>query len=724
MGAKLAHDDTALGQPELEKTALDGFYNAAQSLKLYRRAELADEEGDSLIEKLYVDSLPNEHIYQAMMKPNTAFLVGRRGTGKSTIFQRAQHGLKSQPGITSAYVDIKTVFETSQLESDVSSRLSQHDGAFSPGSLSKLLLSQAFIKAVIKEIRDDLEETLKVSLWQRIKAGSKARSVAESLEGLDGLAAEADVEKFLSVTQFRTVTFGNESTQSSASKSNVGADVSVSASAPKVSGTASTEGSASESEKESISYSDVLLRSFNIKDYILRLKEVLTDLGVSKLYVFVDDFSELPEDAMRVVVDTLLSPLNNWSEELVKFKVAAYPGRIYYGEIDQTKIDVFNLDLYNLYGTSDVGVMEDKAIDFTKRLVERRLAFFCGERYLDLFETRGIDEFWRVLFYATMANPRICGHILGYVYESHLLYGAKVGVTGIREAAKRYYEEKIDSYFSLTKFVQESFSERSSNYSLKELVGSIVTKARELRGYRGSSLFTYFGESRPPTSHFHVPTDLGGLLGSLELNFFVTKYFVMSDRDGRRVDIYALNFGLCQKFSIDFGRPRETRAHRTYFIERVFDYTPLLQAYIATNQEIVCDACGQRYDVAELPKLEFFGMLCANCKEGHCKVANLSRRYEAVLRSVDDQLLLPSTEIGIIHTLHSEGRGMFAREIAGELDCSYQLVAKRGKNLDERGLVDRVAADKGRRVYSLTEMTEQAYFSDIPGDALDIDDSH
>ena len=108
---------------------------------------------------------------------------------------------------------------------------------------------------------------------------------------------------------------------------------------------------------------------FNIKEVLLRLKNILGRVGIKHLYVLVDDFSELPEDAMKVVVDTLLAPLNNWSEELIKFKIAAHPHRVYYGKIDKTKIDEIYLDIYRLYGTTDVSAMEEKAIDFTKRLV-------------------------------------------------------------------------------------------------------------------------------------------------------------------------------------------------------------------------------------------------------------------------------------------------------------------------------------------------------------------
>ena len=40
----------------------DRFFNAIESLKKYRRADLLDEKGRNLLEKLYTDLLPNDHI--------------------------------------------------------------------------------------------------------------------------------------------------------------------------------------------------------------------------------------------------------------------------------------------------------------------------------------------------------------------------------------------------------------------------------------------------------------------------------------------------------------------------------------------------------------------------------------------------------------------------------------------------------------------------------------
>jgi len=118
---------------------LEGFRTAAASLKLYRRAELIEEENqESLIKDLYVDPLPSEHIFRTVLKPNTTFLIGRKGTGKSTIFQRVQYELRKMAGYASAYIDIKTVYESSTTDPKILSSLG--DDALSAEQISRLTL--------------------------------------------------------------------------------------------------------------------------------------------------------------------------------------------------------------------------------------------------------------------------------------------------------------------------------------------------------------------------------------------------------------------------------------------------------------------------------------------------------------------------------------------------------------------------------------------------------
>ncbi len=434
---------------------------------------------------------------------------------------------------------------------------------------------------------------------------------------------------------------------------------------------------------------------------------LLEKAEIRHLYLLIDDFSELPEDAMRVVVDVLLAPMNNLSDEFIKLKIAAYPGRIYLGAIDRTKIDEVYLDLFKLYGSGDITKLEESGQDFTRRLITQRIIHFCGGDSARFFD-KNSDEAFRQLFNAGLCNPRILGHILVYLHESHITSDKTIGVRAIGEAARKFYEEKVESYFQTGRFLQEAFNERSSIFSLKELLESFVQRARELRRHT-STVFSKISTT-PPTSHFHVPTQYESLLTTLELNFFLTKYFEMSDREGRKVAVYAMNFGLCDKYTITFGRPTGEREFRLYFVERVFDYSPLVLSYLKSNQEIVCGNCGNRFEYADLDKLQFFGMKCNKCATGICSVTNLSRKYENELKAVNSELLLPRTELGILQTLDSTDHPMRPGEIAEELDCSHQLVGRRAKNLEERKLVSRDTGDDGRRSYSLTELAKKSYF--------------
>jgi len=57
-----------------------------ESLKRYNRYDLKDEDDNSLIEQVYVDQLPDEGVLQLALNDNTCFFIGRKGTGKSTVF--------------------------------------------------------------------------------------------------------------------------------------------------------------------------------------------------------------------------------------------------------------------------------------------------------------------------------------------------------------------------------------------------------------------------------------------------------------------------------------------------------------------------------------------------------------------------------------------------------------------------------------------------------------
>ena len=80
----------------------------------------------------------------------------------------------------------------------------------------------------------------------------------------------------------------------------------------------------------------------------------------------------------------------------IKFKIAFYPSRVHYGNIDPGKIDVINLDFYNLYSQFDANKMEENAVNFTKRLLNNHFMYFSGniEKYFNILEAElGTREF-------------------------------------------------------------------------------------------------------------------------------------------------------------------------------------------------------------------------------------------------------------------------------------------------------------------------------------------
>lgn len=697
----------------MDKKAL---VEAIDTLKLYRRAELIDSRGQRLVGALYVDPLADDHVLNTVLKPNTTFLIGRKGTGKSTIFQSAQEALDQNKAATWAYIDIKTLFESSSSElayggADADSR------AVPPEVLRRILVFRAFTVELVREIKSQIDARISNSVWDAVRerfTGSKA----ELFDALDEFVNTLGQENFLNATGVMKAERQEERSSGASSRVTTDAQVALGAN-PELKSGVVAELLEEIGRRQSSNYAQIYVRVFGMRGLIRQLSALLKRLGLRHLYIFIDDFSELRREDMEEIVDSILAPFNNWSDEFIKLKVAVYPGRIYFGDIDRSKVDEVYLDVYRAYGRTDVAEMEERAVDFTRRLVTRRVEYFCKAPPDVYFELAGNDV-WRELFFACLGNPRILGYVLYYCYETHIAYGKKINVAGIRAASRRYYEEKLFASFRLSKFLHETFGERSSIYSLRELLEEIVKRAKHLRTYTESKVMQEI-KGRPPTSHFHVASAYDEILSTLELNFFITKYYEMKDRDGREVSVYALNNGLCQSEAIAFGRPTGSREHRLYFVERVFDYTPLLLGYVRANQEIVCSGCNAKHSFDLLAAIQAYDMLCPSCKAGRCRVVNLSRKYEALIQEISPESLLPPTELGILQTLHDANRALFANDIAQELDCSYQLVGKRSKHLAERSLVSR-NTEQGRRVFSIRPEAQELYFTPSSDDKLDFGD--
>ena len=88
-------------------------------------------------------------------------------------------------------------------------------------------------------------------------------------------------------------------------------------------------------------------------------------------------------------------------------KLAAYPYRIYLGNIDSSKIVPHSLDFYDVFEKTSTNYtkVEDSAINYVKRTLEKRLSVYTHEQIQldELFDTEKskLDEYFKTLFFAS-----------------------------------------------------------------------------------------------------------------------------------------------------------------------------------------------------------------------------------------------------------------------------------------------------------------------------------
>lgn len=465
-------------------------------------------------------------------------------------------------------------------------------------------------------------------------------------------------------------------------------------------------------------YSDTVMRSFPFFEIISEIKHLIDESNLQRLVIFFDDFSELKLVDQKLFVDVVLSPLNNSSNEAIKLKVAGYPGRIYYGKIDPSKVDTISLDFSDLYETSEVQEMERSAIHYTQRLLEVRFAAF-GISLSDFFDESSstIAEYIELLFQSSFNVPRIIGHLLHYCYLDRISKGQKINQQAIRLASQKYYENTISQYFDrMNRFALEPFENKIDRANQKKLLDFLVAESRRVRRgiLDGSIGGSYFVNLRnPPTSHFIVDPQLEGALFSLESNFLLSRYKKIRDKNGQPAFVFALFFGLCESERMAWGYPAG-REYRNYFVQRCFEYTRAVTAFISSRQTIRCSSCGSSYGLEKREMFETYRWNCPECGgTGTCAVMSLANDFQQEVAALDQKLMLDPIELKILECLEDEGRPMRAGEIAPLIDSTFQMVGKRTTKMNDQGLVNKRRDVNGKHVSSVTDRAKETYFADI-----------
>lgn len=671
---------------------IQNFSKAAESLKKYRRAELLDETGKSILDKMYVDLLDGDVVLNKCMLDNTTFLIGRKGTGKSTIFLKLENEYRKKKKYLPCYIDVKTVYEASQSKSSYADYLLEY---MDKETLNKYLMSRSFIRSMLSRIYEEVDNQRK-GFFQRITQAFIGDPEKEIKQKIDMLKKRVDnnqeFEKIeLPVFQQLKTKMGNVNRDSQ--KGETAAQVGI----PMLKGRNGTVNISTESvleneqtDKFEVEFAELFLKVFEISNIIEELQGILKKINISHLVIMLDDVSEIDSMALKMFIDTIVAPLNNWSNEFIKFKVAFYPNRVHYGKIDPGKIDIINLDFYNLYSEFDISKMEENAVGFTKRLIDNRFIYY-NISFSDFIDEKiDVGEAYLLMFRTSMNVPRIMGYLLAYLHQSNVIYGKKISKVDIENASVKYYNEKINAFFKSSTYCLLSLEERRDIAQLNKLKTVLVEKSKEIKTQIISGELTgKYIKSKPYSSHFHVLQGIEKYLTSLELNHFISKYEEMSNRDGKKISVYCLNYGLAKKNNIYWGKPSGNE-YRKYFIERPFNYTNIILNQLKEVQIIHCtneNRCGRKFSEAELQFLQFTHFKCPDCGSDVVVEAlidsEVEHEYNEAIRK------LTTNEMAIVLELKTREGYALARDLSEEVDMSSYAIGCAAKRLTEDGIVSR-----------------------------------
>lgn len=698
------------------------FSKVAESLRQYRRAELLDfdeELGEKPVDLIYVDPLPDNAVLNSVLSGNTTFVLGRKGTGKSTLFAKAQSVLREKGKTLSVYLDVKTLHDIVAAAEQPSVNSLDHE--LNPIITRSHLLRKETLGHVIGELLKEIEKACEsMSLIKRWLG--KTRKYEELKSSLSALAIR--IKKTPLQTDELPILLkiaGNIKSKAAKEVSSTNGNK-LGGGLNKTSPNLNIEMSSAEFEKSLEDqelyreYSDVVLKSFPFFEIIQEIRNLLDEAQLQRIVIFFDDFSELKLVDQKLFVDIVLSPLNNASNETIKLKIAGYPGRVYYGRIDPSKVDTISLDFADLYESTEVQEMERSAIDYTNRLLIARFSGF-GVNANDYFDIASltIEQYSELLFQCSFNVPRIIGHLLHYCYLDRVSKGQKITAQSIRLAAQKYFEQTVEPYFDrMNRYALEPFENKLDRDNQKKLLEFLISEIRRVRkgisdGSIGGSYFISI--KNPPASHFIVDPSLEGTLASLESNFLLSRYKKTRDKSGQTAIVFALFYGLCESEKVSWGYP-PGRDYRGYFTQRCFDYTRGLTSFLSTRQTIRCNQCGSSFGLDKKEMFETYKWSCPECgARESCKIFSLADDFKKEVAALDTKLMLEPIELRILECLEDEDKSMRAGEIASLIDSTFQLIGRRTSKLSEQGLVDKSKNSSNHKVNTITERARKTYFS-------------
>ncbi|WP_027399505.1 hypothetical protein [Anaerovorax odorimutans] len=678
----------------------DSIEKAFKSLIKSGRPDIKDEDNQNLVPQLYVDLFENNYILNQALDDNHVIFKGRKGTGKSTVFLQAENKINKDKYKLPVYINLQSCYEeirTANIETQ--EELTRYNMYYN--FFNEILLT---IKKSIAKVIPDRNLNI---LFEEIKKGDYI---------------DADFLRNMQVTN------SNDNTK----KTSFNAELDSIKALPKLSSSFSNEKNEHHEEK----HITTELRIFSINKILTKLKEILVKHKISKVYLLLDDFSELSYESQHLIIDSLISPIITSYNDMFVVKLAAYPYRIYMGNIDTSKILPYSLDFYDVYEKTSANYtkVEESAIDYVKRTIEKRIEIYTTNQITasDLFDTSKVEinTYYKTLFYASSGIPRSLGYILTYCYLSSINQGNSITIQNINSAAKKYFIDNVlADFYNDVRFKQSFYDDKEilNQLAQKNLMEKIIeitkqfkrqqiskfTKNEDIKQIYSETLKKYKSGITYwlPSSHFYVDKDIENILQTLELYFIVNKFNEGSSRRvGKKASYFGLNYGLCLENGIDYGKPEFRRSY-DYWRQDEFDFTEIIPSILSSIEIPICTECNYEYNNEAEYEMAVKFNRCLKCGKEDCiqKVNKFEETFKEKLKNWED-ISLPDLYINILRVLYNNrSKELTAYEISLEVEKHHLTITKSMNKLFSLGYIKYERREK--RYYTINDSAISKFFT-------------
>jgi hypothetical protein len=611
---------------------------------------LKDSRKLNLLAEYYVDYYG---FLNQVLSENDQLIVGRRGTGKTTLLYRALVEC-----MRSWDVNALTAAKPRTLAIYLDLNKCQSLGEGDPEGFAD------FEHIFVSEVCDALMEEISRSwpeindspgFFARLFRSAEEKRAAETKTLLNQLATVLQSGLPRVIDQSGRV----ETRELSKAKAEAESSFSVRPSDILVGAKAKFSTSSEQEEKAAFSVTYRL----TIADVLRILGDLQVAANISSIVLLVDEFSALTEDLQRRFTTLLRKLIGNHSGLYVK--LCAITDKYTLGSSLILQRDLFevSLDLDSFVERSDsLNAAMSELETLTERIITERLKAYAKIAPATIFEAP--EEAWRELSRSAMGVPRTLGIVLKQAWNRACPAGRKMRKSdleyGIRYASNAY----------LNQLQGASKGGVAIPAYVAEIWDAILAKAMAERG-----------KTHSPASHFMV------LQTNEEKIKYLTMFFVIhlltkgrtTKKEKLSRSLYCIDYGICFENNLSFATDKNIlRQQRFAYDHDLAQFDSFFER--APEPQYFCPTCRTVYRESEL---RIQGKLLKFCVEDQTPLREhdlgaLERKYT-------------EEEVKIIGSIRSSlpENNLTARTVADDVGCYVQKVAKFGEKLERQGLIER-----------------------------------